>query len=117
MKENPDKKVEISKDIREIKSSKVSTHEADFDKIKNLFAIILADIKKQLKEMKCPNSIVNTEIFKELFAEVEEKKPKTIEDISQIVVNMVNQATHLDDEHSELYRQTLEQIMMAVGNQ
>ena len=61
IKENPDCKMETQQGIREINAQKITGTEADIEKIKSIFLIIVKDIKK---EFAIPLSDVSTEELK-----------------------------------------------------
>jgi len=116
IKDNPDKKDAVKDGIREIRFSKIGEHEADIERIKCIFLSILQEIKTKIVDSAQSKPATGVEI-KRMMAEIQKKQPKSARDVSQIVVNMVKQAVHLDDEHAELYRKTVEQIIMVTGRQ
>jgi len=116
IKDNPDKKDAVKDGIREIRFSKIGEHEADIERIKSIFIAILQEIKTQIIGSAQSKPATGVEI-KRMMAEIQKKQPKSARDVSQIVVNMVKQATHLNDEHAELYRQSFEQILLFAGKE
>ena len=114
--ENPDKKADVIHSMRDIKASKTGVNEVDIERLKTQFLAILRDIKSQIKDSTKVKPAVDTAMVKKILAEVEKKKPKSVKEVSRIVTNMVKKSAHLDDEHTELYQKTIEQIITAVGN-
>jgi len=51
-----------------------------------------------------------------MISEIQEKKPRSVEEVSEIVANMVKHSAQLDNESTELYRRAVEQIITFTGN-
>ena len=111
MDENPDMKGEVQKDIRLIKSSKLGEHEAEIEKIKNIFVSILRDIKGELDKSINAEPSANVEMLRQILSETQEKKPKTVEEVSEIVANMAKEAAQLSDKNVENLKQSIEQYI------
>ena len=117
IKDNPAQKNEVQKDIRLIKSSKLNEYEAEIEKIKNVFISILKEIKKEIDDKTKSGRNVDTAMLQQMISDIQEKKPKSVEEVSEIVANMVKHSAHLDDENTELYRRAVEQIIASTGKQ
>ena len=115
IKDNPAQKNEVLKDIRLIKSSRLNEHEAEIEKIKTVFVSILREIKKEIDDKTKSGRNVDTAMLQQMISDIQEKKPKSVEEVSKIVANMVKHSAHLDDESTELYRRAVEQIITFTG--
>jgi transcriptional regulator with XRE-family HTH domain len=116
-KENPEHKAEAQEDIRFIKSSMLGENEAEIEKIKNIFMSILKDIKKDIYESIVPGQAAGLEYMRQVMAEVQGQNPKTPEEVSEIVANMVKKAANLDDDSAEMFMQSIMQIITHIGEQ
>jgi len=112
--ENPEHRAEIRRDIRLLKSQKLGEHEADTEKIKNSFLTILRDIKKDMDNGKTSGTTATTEYLQQIRDELQSIKqlPNDIqaEDVAAIVLRMVEQATTLDAESTELFSQLVKRL-------
>lgn len=113
MKENPDCKKETQHGIREINAQKITGTEADIEKIKSIFLIILKDIKK---EFDIPLADISTEELQKQLANMrkqalfqKKKNPKFNEtDMAKLVMNMFqNMGMDLDEYEQELFQKMM----------
>ena len=104
-------------DIREIRNAKVGEHESEIERIKGIFVSILKDIKRYIENTVAPKQAANTDIMRRVMAEILEQKQKTAGEVAGIVANLVKEATHIDDENTELYRNSIEQVITHIGKQ
>lgn len=113
IKENPDCKIETQHGIREINAQKITGTEADIEKIKSIFLIILKDIKK---EFDIPLSDVSTEELQKQLANMrkqalfqKKKNPRFNEtDMAKLVMNMFqNIGMDLDEYEQELFQKMM----------
>ena len=110
IKENPDCKIETQHGIREINAQKITGTEADIEKIKSIFLVILKDIKK---EFDIPFSDVSSEELQKQLANMrkqalfqKKKNPKFNEtNMAKLVMNMFqNMGMDLDEYEQELFQ-------------
>lgn len=113
IKENPDCKIETQHGIREINAQKITGTEADIEKIKSIFLVILKDIKK---EFDIPFSDVNSEELQKQLANMrkqalfqKKKNPKFNEtNMAKLVMNMFqNMGMDLDEYEQELFQKMM----------
>ena len=113
IKENPDCKIETQHGIREINAQKITGTEADIEKIKSIFLVILKDIKK---EFDIPFSDVSSEELQKQLANMrkqalfqKKKNPKFNEkNMSKLVMNMFqNMGMDLDEYEQELFQKMM----------
>jgi transcriptional regulator with XRE-family HTH domain len=117
-KESPDDKTEIAAHSRMIKSQKMSKHEAELEKIKSTFMAIVRDIKNSIGEMQVTAS-ATAEMMQGIWKQLENKPRSeiTAEDVSNAVVNMVGQASGMDEKSAELLRSLMNGMLeKAAGN-
>jgi len=113
IKENPDCKIETQHGIREINAQKITGTEADIEKIKSIFLVILKDIKK---EFDIPFSDVSSEELQKQLANMrkqalfqKKKNPKFNEtNMAKLVMNMFqNIGMDLDEYEQELFQKMM----------
>ena len=113
IKENPDCKIETQHGIREINAQKITGTEADIEKIKSIFLVILKDIKK---EFDIPFSDVSSEKLQKQLANMrkqalfqKKKNPKFNEtNMAKLVMNMFqNMGMDLDEYEQELFQKMM----------
>ena len=113
IKENPDCKIETQHGIREINAQKITGTEADIEKIKSIFLVILKDIKK---EFDIPFSDFSSEELQKQLANMrkqalfqKKKNPKFNEtNMAKLVMNMFqNMGMDLDEYEQELFQKMM----------
>jgi len=120
-KANPEHRAEVQNDARFLKSQKMGDNEADTEKIKSTFLTILKDIKKDLEAGDTQAKPATAEIFRQMREQMQAatQTPQKIQadDVAAMVMNMVGQATQLDDKSAELFEQLVKQVFTAQGGQ
>ena len=113
IKDNPECKTKIQHGIREINAQKITGTEADIEKIKSIFLVILKDIKK---EFDIPLSDVSSEELQKQLANMrkqalfqKKKNPKFNEtNMAKLVMNMFqNMGMDLDEYEQELFQKMM----------
>jgi DNA-binding ferritin-like protein (Dps family) len=96
-------------------------NEADTEKIKSTFLAILKDIKKDLEAGEATADPATAEIFRQMREQMQAatQKPQRIQadDVAAMVMNMVGQATQLDDKSAELFEQLVKQVFTVNNGQ
>ncbi|MCL2366801.1 MAG: helix-turn-helix domain-containing protein [Oscillospiraceae bacterium] len=114
VKTNPEYKPEAQADVRLLRSQKLGEHEAEIEKIKNVFLSILKDVKKSVDSSPSPATVATAEIMQQTRAQlqsaVKNQKKFEPEDIAEIVTNMVGQQIPLDDASKELFVQLVKKV-------
>jgi len=116
-KENPERKAEVRDDVRYLKSEKLGEHEADLEKIKSTFMVILKDIKNGIADNKKATPIATADFTRGILEQLADKPRAdiTAEDVSAAVVNMVGKTTQLDDKSAELFQSLVTQVLKQEG--
>ena len=63
MKEHPEHRAEAKQDLQLLNAQKMGEHEAEIEKIKNVFLAILRDIKKDMDNREQPGEAVTAAMF------------------------------------------------------
>lgn len=107
MKEHPEKRMEISHDIRQLNAEKIGGDEADLNKIRNIFMSILKDIKVDYGNM--PQDIGSTEFQEMLSAiktqsdDIQTKRLVTETDIANITASLLSGVDALDETETVMF--------------
>lgn len=113
MKEHPEHRAEAKQDLQFLNARKMGEHEAEIEKIKNVFLAILRDIKKDMDNGEQPGEAVTAAMFQTMQdALVEQKQtPLTIDDVTKMVAGQIGQLVPMDEETSNQFRRLMKKIM------
>ncbi|MBP3426799.1 MAG: helix-turn-helix transcriptional regulator [Clostridia bacterium] len=116
----PKKQQEVQKDMLQLSAQKLCTHEADMEKIKNLFMKILRDVKKmdhrELPKQTMTASMLNA--FREkIRAKWGRREKIEKEDVIFIVLEKLNERIPMDDVSRSLLAQLMLRLMNAMAAQ
>ena len=116
----PKKQQEVQKDMLQLSAQKLCTHEAEMEKIKNLFMKILRDVKKmdhrELPKQTMTASMLNT--FREkIRAKWGRREKIEKEDVIFIVLEKLNERIPMDDTSRSLFAQLMLRLMNATAAQ
>lgn len=116
----PKKQKEVQRDMRQLSAQKLCTHEAEMEKIKNLFMKILRDVKKtdhrELPKQTMTASMLNA--FREKIR-IKWKRREKIEkeDVINMVLEKLNEKIPMDDISRSLFAQLMLRMMNATAVQ
>ena len=116
----PKKQQEVQKDMLQLSAQKLCTHEAELEKIKNLFMKILRDVKKmdhrELPKQTMTASMLNA--FREkIRAKWRRREKIEKEDVIFIVLEKLNERIPMDDTSRSLFAQLMLRMMSAAATQ
>ena len=88
-------------------------HEAEIEKIKNVFLAILRDIKKDIDNGEQPGEAVTAAMFQAMRDALAEQKqnPLSIDDVAAMVAGQIGQLTPMDEETADLFKQLAKKMM------
>lgn len=104
MQQNPAQKSEAKHDIRLLNAQKFGEHEAEIERMKNIFMSILRDIKGDIDTQQTPSPDINAEMFQNILASANETPPTTMDDVMEIVASQMSQLVDMDDEAKEMFK-------------
>jgi len=116
MRAHPEQRKTVQADIRQIKSGKLSEHEAELEKIKSIFLIVLKDIKKDIDADDPPREAATEAILQQAreyaksVANSPRKKHKA-GDVAKVFAEMIKQNTSLDDSSVGMFEQLANQVL------
>lgn len=113
---HPEYNNEIRQDINTLKSRKLRDHEAEIEKIKNMFIAILRDIKKDMDTGAVPTETITKEVLREIKAQLPVGKQQPTEsDISTAVAAVVSSRLNLGNEGTERVKALMEFLLQNPG--
>ena len=116
MKEYPEHRAEAKQDLQFLNAQKVGEHEAEIEKIKNVFLAILRDIKKDIDNGEQPGEAVTAAMFQAMRDALAEQKqnPLSIDDVAAMVAGQIGQLTPMDEETADLFKQLAKKMMKGI---
>ena len=117
MKEHPEQRVEVRQDLQFLNAQKLGEHEAEIEKIKNVFLAILRDIKKDIDNGEQPGEAVTAAMFQAMRDALAEQKqnPLSIDDVAAMVAGQIGQLAPMDNETADLFQQLAKKMIEQVG--
>ena len=114
---HPEQRKVVQADIRQIKSGKLSEHEAELEKIKSTLLVILKDIKKDIDADDPPREAATEAILQQAreYAKSVVKSPRKKQkagDVAKVFAEMVKHNTSLDDSSVDMFEQLAEQVFI-----
>jgi len=102
-----DFKKDAQSDISLLKAQKLGDHEAEIEKIKNIFITILRDIKKDMENNEPTGETATADMIQKIKAELADKPQNeiTAEDVTDAIVKAVGQSGALDEKTAVQFRQ------------
>jgi len=117
MKEHPEHRAEAKQDLQFLNAQKLGEHEAELEKIKNVFLAILRDIKKDMDSGEQPGEVATAAMLQTMrntLAE-QQQEPVTMDDVAGMVAGQLGQIVPMDEETTEQFRQLAKKMMEQVG--
>ena len=117
MKEHPEHRAEARQDLQFLNAQKLGEHEAELEKIKNVFLAILRDIKKDMDSGEQPGEVATAAMLQTMRATLAEQQqePVTMDDVAGMVAGQLGQLVPMDEETAEQFRQLAKKMMEQAG--
>ena len=117
MKDRPEYRAEARQDIQFMNAQKMGEHEAEIEKIKNVFMSILRDIKGNIDSGEPPEEPVTAAMFQNIQNAAQEQKQElhTIDDVTALVAEQLEKVMPLDEETSEQFQQLMKKMIKQMG--
>lgn len=117
MKEHLEHRADARQDLQFLNAQKMGEHEAEIEKIKNVFLAILRDIKKDMGSGELPREVATAAMLqttRDTLAE-QQREPVTMDDVAGMVVGQLGQFVPMDEETAEQFRQLAKKMMEQAG--
>lgn len=117
MKERPEQRAEARQDRQFLNAQKIGEHEAEIEKIKNVFMSILRDIKKEIDSGEQPGETVTAAMLQNIQNAAQEQKQElhTVDDVAALVAEQIEKVMPLDEETSEQFQQLMKKMIEQAG--
>ena len=98
-------------------AQKMGEHEAEIEKIKNVFLAILRDIKKDIDNGEQPGEAVTAAMFQTMRDALAKQKQNTIsvDDVTAMIAGQIGQLAPMDEETVDLFQQLAKKMIENVG--
>ena len=113
MKEHPEHRAEAKQDLQLLNAQKMGEHEAEIEKIKNVFLAILRDIKKDIDNGEQLGEAVTAAMFqamRDALAE-QKQKPLSIDDVTAMIAGQIGQLAPMDEETADLFQRLVKKMI------
>lgn len=113
MKDHPEYRAEAKQDLQFLNAQKLGDHEAEIEKIKNIFLAILRDIKKDMENGVPPEETATAAMLQNIQNVVKEQKQElhAIDDVTELIVGQIEKVMPLDEKTSKQFRQLAKKMM------
>ncbi|MFR8282000.1 MAG: XRE family transcriptional regulator, partial [Evtepia gabavorous] len=111
--EHPEHRAEAKQDLQLLNAQKMGEHEAEIEKIKNVFLAILRDIKKDIDNGSQPGEAVTAAMFqamRDALAE-QKQKPLSIDDVTAMIAGQIGQLAPMDEETADLFQRLVKKMI------
>lgn len=118
MKSNPEYRSEAIQDMQFLTAQRIGAHEAEIEKIKNVFLAILRDIKNDIDSGKQPEDTATADMIQKIKAALPDKPQEqiTADDVAAVVTSQVGQAIAMDEETAGAFQNLVKQMLEQAGN-
>ena len=119
MKEHPEHRAEAKQDLQFLNAQKMGEHEAEIEKIKNVFLAILRDIKKDMDNGEQPGEAVTAAMFQTMQETMKDhqQEPLSMDDVTAMIVGQIGQLLPMDEETSGQFQQLMKKMMGRVDKE
>ena len=117
MKEHPEHRAEAKQDLQFLNAQKVGEHEAEIEKIKNVFLAILRDIKKDIDNGEQPGEAATAAMLQTMRDTLagQQQEPPSMDDVAAMIAGQIGQFVPMDKETAEQFQQLAKKMMGQAG--
>lgn len=117
MKEYPEHRAEAKQNLQFLNAQKVGEHEAEIEKIKNVFLAILRDIKKDIDNGEPPGEAATAAMLQTMRDTLagQQQEPPSMDDVAAMIAGQIGQFVPMDEETAEQFRQLAKKVMEQAG--
>ena len=117
MKEHPEHRAEAKQDLQFLNAQKLGEHEAEIEKIKNVFLAILRDIKKDMDSGGQPGEVATAAMLQTMRDALagQQQEPVSMDDVAGMIARQIGQLVPMDEETAEQFRQLAKKMMEQAG--
>ena len=113
----PEHRAEAKQDLQLLNAQKMGEHEAEIEKIKNVFLAILRDIKKNMDNREQPGEAVTAAMFQTMQETMKDHQQEllSMDDVTAMIAGQIGKFLPMDEETAEQFRQLAKRMMEQVG--
>ena len=113
----PEHRAEAKQDLQLLNAQKMGEHEAEIEKIKNVFLAILRDIKKDMDNREQPGEAVTAAMFQTMQETMKDHQQEllSMDDVTAMIAGQIGKFLPMDGETAEQFRQLAKRMMEQVG--
>ena len=113
----PEHRAEAKQDLQLLNAQKMGEHEAEIEKIKNVFLAILRDIKKDMDNREQPGEAVTAAMFQTMQETMKDHQQEllSMDDVTAMIAGQIGKFLPMDEETAEQFRQFAKRMMEQVG--
>ena len=113
--EHPEHRQEIMQDKTFLKAQKLGAHEAEMEKIKEVFLGILRDIKDGMENDSAPAIITGADAMRQILADLPQQKARqpTLEEVAAATTAQAQKLMNLDETTAAQFQALMEQVLRA----
>ena len=117
MKEHPEHRAEARQNLQFLNAQKMGEHEAEIEKIKNVFLAILRDIKKDMDSGEQPGETVTAAMFQTMQEIMKDHQQEllSMDDVAAMIAGQIGQLLPMDEETTEQFQQLAKKMMEQAG--
>ena len=117
MKGHPEHRAEAKQDLQFLNAQKLGEHEAELEKIKNVFLAILRDIKKDIDNGEQPGEAATAAMLQTMRDTLagQQQEPPSMDDVAAMIAGQIGQFVPMDEETAEQFRQLAKKMMEQAG--
>ena len=117
MKEYPEHRAEAKQDLQFLNAQKMGEHEAEIEKIKNVFLAILRDIKKDIDNGEQPGEAATAAMLQTMRDTLagQQQEPPSMDDVAAMIAGQIGQFVPMDEETTEQFRQLAKKMIGQAG--
>ena len=119
MKEHPEHRAEARQDLQFLNAQKMGDHEAEIEKIKNVFLAILRDIKKEMDSGEQPGETITAAMFQTMQEAMKnhQQEPLSMDDVTAMIAGRVGQLLPMDEETAGQFQQLAKKMIEQAGKE
>ncbi len=113
MKEHPEHRAEARQDLQFLNAQKMGDHEAEIEKIKNVFLAILRDIKKEMDSGEQSGETITAAMFQTMQEAMKDHQQESLsmDDVMAMIAGQVGQLLSMDEETSDQFQQLMKKMI------
>ena len=106
MKEHPEHRAAAKQDLQFLNAQKLGGHEAELEKIKNVFLAILRDIKKDMDSGEQPGEVATAAMLQTMRDTLagQQQEPVSMDDVTAMIARQIGQLIPMDEETAEEFQ-------------